>query len=162
MAEENTSQEEAQPIEPKAEEPVKDSHGQPGINKERHDREVADLKATIKELQGKLDEASKSEAGREEMGKKLQESDAKIAELEQRIIDSETDHRLEMERCRNLKAARALLGDYNGDVSKLKESEPWLFEENQPQGATGIKPSAPPTASILDELREAAGLSKKG
>ena len=29
---------------------------------------------------------------------------------------------------RNVKAARALLADYEGDVEKLKAGEPWLFD----------------------------------
>ena len=141
--------------EPPAEEPVKDKHGQVGINKERHDKEVNALKETIKELQGQLDEVAKTEAGREEMGRK-------IAELEQKLADSEVNHKLEMEKCRNAKAARALLDDYEGDISKLKDANPWLFEDDKPQGATGAKPASPPQADIMDTLREAAGLKKKG
>ena len=33
---------------------VTDSHGQPGINKERHDREIAEKDAKIAELEAKL------------------------------------------------------------------------------------------------------------
>lgn len=137
--------------------PIVDSHGQPGINKERHDKEVGELKATIKELQEQLAEKAKSEAGREEMGKK-------IAELEQRLEEETVNHSLEMERCRNVKAARALLGDYGGDVKKLKEAEPWLFQSDQPTGSTGAKPTgAAQGESELDaQLRKAAGLKMKG
>ena len=140
-----------EPAKAEEEEPVKDKHGQVGINKERHDKEVNALKETIKELQSQLDEQAKTEKGREEMGKK-------IAELEQKLADSELNHRLEMEKCRNAKAARALLEDYGGDISKLKEENPWLFEEEKPQGATGGKPSAPSTAGLDEELRKATGL----
>ena len=135
--------------------PVLDKHGQLGINKERHDREIAELTATIKELQAKVDEQAKTEAGREEMGKR-------IAELEQALKDNELNHKLEMQKCKSVKAARALLEDYENDVEKLKAAQPWLFEENQPTGATGGKPAAPAQRDIMDELREAAGLKKKG
>ena len=46
---------------------VKDSHGQPGINKERHDREIAEKDAKIAELEGKLEEAAKTEEGRADL-----------------------------------------------------------------------------------------------
>lgn len=148
-------EEPAKEAQQESEEPVKDKHGQIGINKERHDKEVNALKETIKELQSQLDEVAKSEAGRKEMGEK-------IAELEKKLAESEVNHRLEMEKCRNTKAARALLEDYEGDISKLKEANPWLFEDDKPTGATGGKPASPPAADIMDTLREAAGLKKKG
>ena len=37
---------------------VLDSHGQPGINKERHDKEVAELKKQIEELKADAAEAA--------------------------------------------------------------------------------------------------------
>lgn len=165
MAEENgaipapespeTKQEPEKPALQNQEEDIKDSHGQVGINKERHDKEVAELKKTIKELQEKLDEQAKTAAGREEMGKE-------IAELKQKLADNEVKHELELAQCRNVKAAKALLDDYEGDVAKLKAAEPWLFVDKTPQGATGAKPAAPPQPDIMDELRAAAGLKKKG
>lgn len=45
---------------------IKDSHGQPGINKERHDKEVADLKAEIAKLKSEAADASEAKAKREE------------------------------------------------------------------------------------------------
>lgn len=139
------------------EEPVLDKHGQVGINKERHDKEVGELKATIKQLQEQLDEQAKTQAGREEMGKK-------IAELEKKLEEEAVNHQLEMARCRNLKAARALLEDHEGDVSKLKAAEPWLFETDTPTGSTGLKPTgaAQSEAEIDARLRKAAGLKERG
>lgn len=168
MAEETTNQEKEspQPEEPQSkpeekagqepegsDEKVVDKHGQPGINKERHDKEVGELKATIKELQAQIAEQAKTEAGREEMGKR-------IAELEKKLEEEAVNHRLEMASCRNLKAARALLEDYDGDVAKMKESEPWLFEDAKPTGSTGVKPTgaAQSEAEVEARLRKAAGL----
>ena len=87
---------------------VRDTHGQPGLTKERHDKEAADLEA--------------------------------------KMADSETTHRLELAGCRSVKAAKALLGDFDGDVSKLKAEHPYLFEEAKGgSGSTGLKPGGAPS-----------------
>ena len=112
---------------------VKDTHGQPGINKERHDKEVAALQKTIDDLQAKIDDAAKTEKARDELKKEVQEARDAIKE-------EKLNWQLEKAGCRNIKAARALLDDYDGDVSKLKTDCPYLFEEEKPSGSTGGKP----------------------
>jgi len=53
-------------------EDVKDSHGQPGINKERHDREVAALNARIAELEaGELEQLRKLKDWQFEMEQRM-------------------------------------------------------------------------------------------
>lgn len=120
----------------KADEGVKDTHGQPGINKERHDKEVAALQKKIEELQSQIDDAAKTEKAREELKKEVQ--GARDAIKEEKL-----NWQLEKAGCKNLKAAKALLDDYEGDVSKLKADCPYLFEEEKPSGSTGGKPSGP-------------------
>lgn len=142
---------------PEADDGVKDSHGQPGINKERHDKEVAELKAEIEKLKADAADAAEQKSKREEYEKKA-------ADLEAKLADSEVKHSLEMLGCRNVKAAKALLEDYDGDVAKLKEGEPYLFaeeEEPKPKGQTGKKPAGAPGGSIDEKLDEAFGLKKK-
>ena len=134
---------------------TKDSHGQPGINKERHDREMAEKDKQIADLQAKLDEATKTEEGRAELKKELAEAKASIE-------DMKVSHKLELLGCKNVKAAKALLEDYDNDPAKLKEGEPYLFgeEESKPKGSTGKKPAGPPDGSLDEKLDKAFGLKK--
>ena len=126
--------------------PVVDSHGQPGINKERHDREMAEKDAKIAELEAKLEEAAKTEDGRAELQKELQEVKASLA-------DEKVSHALELAGCLNVKMAKSVLEDYSGDIAKLKEACPYLFNAKQ-EGSTGLPPKGAP--STADERRKAA------
>lgn len=118
---------------------VRDTHGQPGINKERHDKEVAELNAEIAKLKAEAKDAAENRAKREEFEKKA-------ADLEAKMADAETTHRLELAGCRSVKAAKALLDDYDGDVSKLKAEHPYLFEDAKGgSGSTGLKPGSAPS-----------------
>lgn len=149
-------QEGGEPKKPEGDgEDTKDSHGQPGINKERHDREMAEKDKEIADLQAKLDEATKTEEGRAELKKELEEAKASIA-------DMKVNHSLEMLGCKNVKAAKALLEDYDNDPAKLKEAEPYLFgeEESKPKGSTGKPPAGPPDGSLDEKLDKAFGLKK--
>lgn len=147
---------EQDPTDPKpAGDGVKDSHGQPGINKERHDKEVAALNKRIEELQSQIDDAAKTEKAREELKKEVQS--ARDAIKEEKI-----NWQLEKAGCKNLKAAKALLDDYEGDVAKLKADCPYLFEEEAPKGSTGGKPGGALDDKAKREAKaaEAAGLPK--
>lgn len=135
-------------------EPVTDKHGQPGINLERHNREMAEKDAKIAELTAKVEEMAKNESGRAELR-------AEIEKLKASFDDERTTYKLELAGCRNSKAAKALLGDYENDVSKLKAAEPWLFI-SETKGATGGKPAGATKDDDLDKMREAIGLKKRG
>lgn len=66
--------------------------------------------------------------------------------------------------CRNVKAARAVLDDYNGDVEALKSAEPWLFAAHvEATGATGLPNAGAAKDDGKDERRwrRLAGLSQK-
>ena len=115
---------------------VLDSHGQPGINKERHDKEVAALNKKIEELQSQIDDAAKTEKARDDLKKEIQKARDDIKE-------EKLNWQLEKAGCKNLKAAKVLLDDYEGDISKLKADCPYLFEDEKPSGSTGGKPSGP-------------------
>ncbi len=108
-----------------------DKHGQPGINREKYQRDMKAKDDKIAELQAQLDEKSKTEEGRAELKDELDKLKAEMA-------DERVTHKLEMAGCRNVKAAKALLDDYEGDVSKLKEACPYLFSEKK-TGSTGLK-----------------------
>lgn len=130
---------------------VKDSHGQPGINKERHDREIAEKDAKIAELEGKLEEAAKTEEGRADLK-------AEIDKLRAEQAEERTAHKLEMSGCVDVKAAKARLSDFDGDVAKLKESCPYLFGEKPKQtGSTG-KPPAGASKAMDEKLDKIFGV----
>lgn len=130
---------------------IKDKNGQPGINKERHDREIAERDKKIAELEAKLDEQVKSAEGREEFKKEIEALKAQIA-------DKDIENRLIAEGCRSAKAAKAVLADFNGDIAKLKEAMPFLF--SQDRGTTGGKPVGAQVSDDDAALRKAAGLKK--
>lgn len=130
---------------------VRDSHGQPGINKERHDREIAEKDARIAELEGRLEEAAKTEEGRADLK-------AEIDKLRAEQAEERTAHKLEMSGCVDVKAAKARLADFDGDVEKLKESCPYLFEEKPKQtGSTG-KPPAGASKAMDEKLDKIFGV----
>ena len=132
---------------------VTDKHGQPGINKERHDREMAEKDQKIAELQAQLEEASKTEEGRAKLQKELDEAKASLA-------DMGVTHSLELAGCINVKAAKALLEDYDGDVAKLKEACPYLFGKEKQTGSTGKKPEGGQQSALDEKLDRAFGLKK--
>lgn len=133
-----------------------DKHGQPGINREKYQRDMAAKDREVAELKAQIAEAAKTEEGR----KALEE---RIAKLEAEQKDERITHKLEMAGCLNPKAAKALLDDYDGDVAKLKDSCPYLFSdgEHKQTGSTGFKPNGDAEKALDEKLDRAFGLKKK-
>lgn len=129
---------------------VVDKHGQPGINKERHEREMAAKDAEIAELKKKIEEASKAEQGRKDL-------EDKIKALEESQAEERVTHKLELEGCVDIKAARARLDDFEGDVKKLKSECPYLFAQEKQAGKTGLKPEGA-AKGLDDKLDKAFGI----
>lgn len=129
--------------------------GKPGatVNRHKYERDLAAKDKRIAELQAQIDEAAKTKQGRDDLQKKLDDMKAEL--------DGEkVAHKLEVAGCRNVKAARALLDDYDGDVAKLKAECPYLFGKDKHTGTTGLKPEG--TAADDDaDLDRAFGLKKK-
>ena len=93
--------------------------------------------ARIAELEGEIAEAAKTAEGAEALRKEMDE-------LRRRGDEERVGFELQLAGARNVKAARALLADHDGDIEKLKAAEPWLFSAPAapaPTGATGL-PSA--------------------
>lgn len=134
------------------EDEVEDKHGQPGINREKYQRDIEAKDKQIAELQAQLDEKSKTEEGRAALK-------AELDKLKADMADERTDHRLELAGCLNAKAAKALLGDYDGDVAKLKEACPYLFGVEKKTGSTGLKPEGA-AGDLDDKLDKAFGIKK--
>lgn len=112
---------------------VKDKHGQPGINREKYQRDMQEKDDRIAELEAQIAENTKTEEGRQ----KLQEQ---IDEMRKTLEDDRLNFELERAGCLNTKAGRALLEDFDGDIEKLKEGCPYLFSEDKKTGSTGLKP----------------------
>lgn len=127
---------------------VEDKHGQPGINREKYQRDIEARDKQIAELRAQLDERSKTEEGRAALK-------AELDKLKADMADERVDHKLELEGCLNAKAAKALLGDYGDDVAKLKEGCPYLFEIKKQTGSTGIKPEGGAGGSLDEKLDRA-------
>lgn len=108
-----------------------------GIAKAREDYEaaLAERDARIAELEGEIAEAAKTAEGAEKLR-------AEMDELRRRGDEERVGFELQLAGARNVKAARALLPDYENDIDKLKASEPWLFGAGAAApaqtGATGL------------------------
>lgn len=100
--------------------------------------------ARIEELEGEIAEAAKTA----ESAEKLR---AEMDELKRQGDEQRVGFELQLAGARNVKAARALLADYDNDVEKLKAAEPWLFGAGAaspaPAGATGL----PKAGAATDE-----------
>lgn len=107
-----------------------------GAAKARADYEAAlkERDARIAELEGKIAQAAKTA----ESAEKLR---AEMDELRRQGDEQRVGFELQLAGARNVKAARALLPDYD-DVEKLRAAEPWLFGAGSPvpaqSGATGL------------------------
>ena len=98
---------------------------------------LAERDARIAELEGEIAEAAKTAEGAEKLR-------AEMDELRRKGDEERVGFELQLAGARNVKAARALRADYDGDVEKLRAAEPWLFSAPPapaPAGATGL-PSA--------------------
>lgn len=52
---------------------------------------------------------------------------AQLAAKDAEMADMKVGYELRLAGARNVKAAKALLGEYEDDINKLKDAEPWLF-----------------------------------
>ena len=129
-----------------------DEGGKPGatVNRHKYERDLEAKDKEIEELKAQIAEAAKTKEGREELEKKMDDLKAQMA-------SEKVGYQLELAGCVNVKAAKALLDDYDGDVAKLKEACPYLFGKEKQTGATGVKPSGAPSGeakTIKEALRQ--------
>lgn len=113
------------------------SDGGSAVERTQKDYEaaLAERDARIAELEGEIAEAAKTAEGAERLR-------AEMDELRRKGEEQRVGFELQIAGARNVKAARALLGDYENDVGKLKAAEPWLFGAGvaapAQTGATGL------------------------
>ncbi|MBR2805008.1 MAG: hypothetical protein IKE20_07740 [Eggerthellaceae bacterium] len=121
------------------------------------DATIAERDGRITELEGQLAEAGK-------VGEENAELKSENEQLKNQAASERIDFALQLAGCRNVKAARAVLDDYEGDVEKLKVAEPWLFAAHaEATGATGLPNAGTAKDDGRDERRwrKLAGLSAK-
>nr|DAQ98699.1 MAG TPA: minor structural protein [Caudoviricetes sp.] len=126
--------------------------GKPGatVNRHKYERDLEAKDKEIEELKAQIAEAAKTKEGREELEKKMDDLKAQMA-------SEKVGYQLELAGCVNVKAAKALLDDYDGNVAKLKEACPYLFGKEKHTGTTGVKPSGAPSGeakTIREALRQ--------
>jgi len=98
----------------------------------KRDTDIAERDGKIAELEGKLADAEK-------LGQQAESLKSENEKLKDQAASERIDFSLQLAGCRNVKAARAVLDDYDGDVEKLKAAEPWLFAAHADKaGATGL------------------------
>lgn len=124
-----------------------------------YERALAERDAKIAALEGEIAQAAKTAEAAEKLRAEMDE--LRAAGEAQRV-----EFELQLAGARNVKAATALLADHGGDVSKLKEAEPWLFggAEAPAGGTTGLEPAGAAGGGEEAELkrwREIAGLDEK-
>lgn len=98
--------------------------------------------------------------------RQLADRDAEIARLKETAADEKLGYELRLAGARNVKAAKALLADFKGDIAALKAAEPWMFEAaaapkgEEPAGKTGLSSSGAATdeGATLKRWRKIAGL----
>ena len=117
---------------------------------------LAERDAKIAELEGAIAEAAKSAEAAEALR-------AEMDELRRQGEERRVEFELTMAGARNVRAARALLDEHGGDVSKLKDAEPWLFEGAAPRqgGKTGLPNAgaASDEGKTMKRWREIAGIA---
>lgn len=130
-----------------------------------YERAIGERDARIAELEAQVAEAAKSAETADELR-------AQMAELKAQGESDRVDFRLRLASVRNVKAARAVLDDYEGDVEALRAAEPWVFSQaegtsqqtSQNLGATGMEPAGVAGGSDERDLRRReriAGLTEE-
>ena len=129
---------------------------QPQVNGTDWEKAVAERDEKIAALEAQVAEAAKNAETAEQLR-------GEIAELKAQGESDRIDFRLQLAGVRNVKAARAVLGDHGGDVDALKEAEPWLFADapaKQSGGKTGLPNAGTSTdaGKTMRRWRKLAGL----
>ncbi|ERI04015.1 hypothetical protein [Atopobium sp. oral taxon 810] len=85
--------------------------------------------------------------------------------MKAQAADERVEFQLKLAGVRNVKAAKALLGDHDGDIAALKKAEPWLFTNAKSAattGTTGLEPAgvAKDKDATMKRWRRLAGLDE--
>ena len=110
----------------------------------------------IAELEGEIAEAAKTVESAERLR-------AEMDELRRQGDEQRVSFELQLAGARNVKAAKALLSDYDNDIEKLRAADPWLFGGSSAAaqtGATGLPNAGAATdeGAQMRRWRDIAGL----
>ena len=117
---------------------------QPQVSGTDWEKAVAERDEKIAALEAQVAEAAKNAETAEQLR-------GEIAELKAQGESDRIDFKLQLAGVRNVKAARAMLGDYDGDVDALKNAEPWLFADTSNSKHQGGKTGLPNAGTSSDE-----------
>lgn len=137
-----------------------DDGGAAAKARDEYEAALAERDARIKELESEIAEAAKTAEGAEKLR-------AEMDELRRRGDEERVGFELQIAGARNVKAARALLPDYDNDIDKLKAAEPWLFgavaAAPVQAGATGLPNAGAATdeGAQMKRWRKIAGIENK-
>ena len=120
-----------------------------------YEAQIAERDERIKVLEAQVADAAKTAETAEQLK-------SQIEELRVQGESDRIEFELRLAGCRNVKAARAVLDDHDGDVSALKEAEPWMFANapGKQLGKTGLPNAgaAKDSEKQMKHWREIAGL----
>lgn len=89
--------------------------------------EGMDWQSAIRERDGRIAELEAQVAEAARNAEAAEALRGEIAELRAQGEDQRVEFELRLAGVRSVKAAKAILSDHGGDVTALKEAEPWLF-----------------------------------
>lgn len=121
--------------------PTSGSAGAAGAGTD-YEAHLSERDAKIAELEGAIAEAAKTVEATEAPCTEMDE-------LRRQGEEQRVEFELMMAGARNVRAARTLLDEHGGDVSKLKEIELWMFEGAAPR--QGDKTGLPNAGTTSDE-----------
>ena len=116
------------------------------VNGTDWEKAVAERDEKIAALEAQVAEATKNAETAEQLRNQ-------IAELKAQGESDRIDFKLQLAGVRNVKAARAMLGDYDGDVDALKAAEPWLFADARTTKPQGGKTGLPNAGTSSDDSK---------
>jgi len=118
------------------------------------DAQIAERDAAIAEKDGCISELEGKLADAEKLGQQAESLKSENEKLKDQAASERIDFALQLAGCRSVKAARAVLDDYDGDIEKLKAAQPWMFEVPSAQaGATGLPNAGTASDDGKDERR---------
>ena len=118
-----------------------------GVDAHVFEAQIAERDAHIAKLEGQIADAAKSA----EVAKELR---AELKRMKKQAEDDRVEFGLKLAGCRNVKAARAVLDDYKGDIDAMKEAEPWLFAQHAAGGDAVGSTGLPNAGAATDESKE--------
>ena len=132
------------------------------VNRHQYERDVERRDKRIAELEAQLKAQNDAKAARGDETAKLRQD---FEALQAQLADERENTALTAAGCVDLELGRAALGKYNGDVARLKEAKPYLFQQAQEKKvlSTGGRPAGTPSPDDerVRRARAAAGLKPK-